>query len=384
MRVHFLDSDVRLALMIALALGAGLAFLASRFTSSRPAIVPTALVAWLAAVVLAGDQVIAWVVQTSAPATSDFNEYHWVLLSPWQRLGLVLGGGCAVLVVLLAWRSSRRIASPWRRAALIGLRIAAVGGALLLFLQPAIELRQVAREPNRIAILVDESRSMSLREKPDGPRRIERARDIIARSADTFASWRASHHIDVFGFADTLTPSSLELVGRQEPTGTATMIRQALEQVRAYYDADELAGIVLISDGIATGGFGHDAAEGPINDFLEALDTRVHTVWAGRQGLGDVAISRVLVDEFAFVRTVVRVEVEVRATGYEARRIPMTLSSQGKPMRQKWLDIGPGDTEAKVVFELSPPQVGKYVYEVSTPVSDDEAVAENNRRSFYG
>jgi uncharacterized membrane protein len=90
----------------------------------------------------------------------------------------------------------------------------------------------------------------------------------------------------------------------------------------------------------------------------------------------------VLADEFAFVRTVVRIEAVVRSTGYEARRIPVTLSSEGRPVRQQWVEIGPGPTETKVVFELSPPRVGKYVYEVSTPVADDEAVATNNRRGF--
>ena len=223
------------------------------------------------------------------------------------------------------------------------------------------------------------------REQPQ--HRIPRA---FLASASTFERWNKKHHVDVFSFAETLTPSSVESVSLREPTGPSTLIRQALEQVRSYYDAGDLAGIVLISDGIATGGFAreggrdgeNDLSRGSSGDFLEALDTRVHTVWAGRPGLGDVAVARVLVDEFAFVRTVVRIEVEVRATGYEARRIPITLSSEGQPLREKWVTVGPGDTEESVVFELSPPRVGKFVYEVSTPVADDEAVAENNRRAF--
>ena len=35
-----------------------------------------------------------------------------------------------------------------------------------------------------------------------------------------------------------------------------------------------------------------------------------------------------------------------------------------------------------MAFEVTPPRVGRYVYEISTPVADDEAVATNNARSF--
>ena len=39
---------------------------------------------------------------------------------------------------------------------MIGLRGGAAVGALVVFLEPAVELRQVAREPNRIAVLIDD------------------------------------------------------------------------------------------------------------------------------------------------------------------------------------------------------------------------------------
>src|SRR5690606_34665759 len=101
-----------------------------------------------------------------------------------------------------------------------------------------------------------------------------------------------------------------------------------------------------------------------------------------RKGLRDVALARVLADEFAFVRTVIKVEAVIRATGYERKRIPVTLSSDGVAVRQKWVTIGPGETRTRVVFEFTPQRVGKYVYEISTPVEKDEAVATNNSRSF--
>lgn len=381
MTVSILDSNERWGLLAAALVVAAAAYALHR--RRRPgAVVPLIVVAAIIVDVLISERLVAFLIQGLSNKSSDFNEFRWVILAPWGRLGLALGAAVAVAVVILGWLSSRRLTSPWRRAALIGLRAAAASMALVLFLQPAVELRQVAREPNRVAVVVDDSRSMSLRDEPGGPSRLERVRALLERSRGTLERWQASHHIDFFEFAETLGPSTFESVATGEPHGQETLVRQALERVRARYDGRELAGVVLISDGVATGGFADEAGEGVITDFLRSLDTRVHTVWAGRPGLKDVAVARILADEFAFVRTVVRIEAMIRSTGYDKRRIPVTLSSDGKELRYKWIEVGPGDTQSKVVFEISPPRVGKYVYEISTPVAQDEAVSTNNRRSF--
>jgi len=62
--------------------------------------------------------------------------------------------------------------------------------------------------------------------------------------------------------------------------------------------------------------------------------------------------------------------------------VPVTLSTDGQPLRQKEVDLPAGNGEATVTFEVTPPRVGRYVYEISVPVADGEAVTENNARSF--
>jgi uncharacterized membrane protein len=382
MTVDLFSGGERLVLIVA-ALLAGLTALLLRWRRARPGLVVVAVAfAALAAILLGVERVIAWLVDASAPDSADFNEHRWVLLAPWGRAGIALGAVCAAAVLVLAWLSSARVASPWRRAALIGLRAGAAACALVLFLEPAIELRQVAREPNRVAVLIDDSLSMSLSDQSGGPTRAQRARSIVDQSAETFRRWRGDHHVDFYTFSDALVPGVEEAVGTAAPAGKATLIRQALEQVRARYQGADLAGVVLISDGIGTGDFAEGAGSGAGRDFLKSLETRVHTAWAARPGLKDVAIARILADEFAFARTVVEVEVVIRTTGYQARRIPVTLSSDGKPLRRKMVDLPAGAQEVRVEFEFTPAKVGKYVYEIATPVASDEAVAENNARSF--
>jgi uncharacterized membrane protein len=330
---------------------------------------------------LAGEGLIALAVRLAASGATEFNEYRWVFLSPYGRYGLYLGLGAVGAITVLAWRASRGL-SPIRRAFLIGLRGAAAITAMVLFLEPAVELRQVAREPNRIAVLVDSSRSMALAETAQGPTRIERVRRLLAASQGTLAAWERDHRIDFYTFAETVAPTTPQALAGELARGKATQIRKALEYVRGRYEGRDLAGIVLISDGAATGAFDEDAGDGAIRDFLRSLETRVHTVWAARDGLKDLAVARVMADEFAFVRTVVRIDAVIRTTGLAERTIPVTLSTDGQPLRQKLVELPAGDHEVTVTFEVTPPRVGRYVYEIGVPVVPGEAVTTNNTRSF--
>ncbi len=330
---------------------------------------------------LIAEGLITLTVRLAAPNATNFNEYRWVLLAPWGRLGLALGVSAVAIVAVLAWRASRG-ARGWRRSAMVGLRVGAAASALVVFLEPAVELRQVAREPNRIAVLVDDSASMALSEDADGPTRLDRARELLSSSSKTIDAWERDHEIDYYTFAETLVPTTLRGLDKATPHGKATMLRKALDQVRARYEGHDLAGVVLISDGASTGSLSEDAGEGAVSDFLKSLDTRVHTVFATHPGLKDVAVADVLADEFAFVRTVVRIDAVIRTTGLPARRVPVTLSTDGQPLRQKMVDLPAGDHEVTVTFEVTPPRVGRYVYEVSVPVAKREAVKTNNARSF--
>jgi uncharacterized membrane protein len=374
MGIELLDTRLRIALVAAaIALGIAAVLAVRRRRPGVGAALGTG--ALLAGAALLAEVLIAATVRLAASGRADFNEFRWVLLSPWGRIGFGLGAATVVAIGVLAWRSTRGI-TTWRRALILGLRGGAAMTALFLFLEPAIELRQVAREPNRIAVLVDDSASMNLAETKTGPRRIDRARALLAASTEALEAWTRDHRVDVYTFSDTVAATTLETLPA-EAAGKGTLLRKALEYIRGRYDGRDLAGVIVISDGAATGGLEEDA-----EDFLRGMDTRVHTVWAARPGLRDLAVKSVLADEFAFVRTVVRVDAVIQSTGLSARKIPVTLSTDGQPLRQKIVDLPAGDHEVRVTFEVTPPRVGRYVYEVAVPQIEDESVTSNNARAF--
>lgn len=384
MEIALLTQNARL-ILVAVALVAGLVAVALRWRARRREgwAVVFGTIGITAALALVVERIVAFSVRFAAPPGVSFNEWRWVLLSPWGRPAMAMGVGAAVLTVVLAVTGTARERRPWRRALLCALRAGAAATALVLFLEPALELRHVTREPNHIAVVIDDSRSMELAEQRGGPSRAARAAELVAASAPTFERWRQTHHVDFYTFSDTLLPTAEEaLRGAVPPRADATLMRKALEDVRARYDGEDLAGVVLISDGISTGRFQDGAEDGADADFLEGLGVHVHAAWAGRDGLRDFAIAQVNYDEFAFVRTVVKVEVVVRGTGFPERVLPVVLSRDGAPVRQAQVRVGGATAEARVTFEFTPERVGKYVYEVAVPVDDEEALRANNSRAF--
>jgi hypothetical protein len=316
----------------------------------------------------------------------NFDEQHLVFLSPWGRAASIAAVTTALVIIALAWRALRHEPLRGRRWILLSLRAGAVLSALVMFFQPAIRQENVTRLPNHLAVLVDQSESMRLSEQPTQPSRGTRARSWIEKEAPRLDELRKTHLVDFYSFGERLAPTTLDALS-PTPRAEATRLREALAQLRARYDGRDLAGVIVVSDGIDNGKLSGEALGPDSIDFLKSLDAPVHAAWVGRPGLHDVAIAGVGADDFAFVRTALQIEATLRVNGaaeahWEGKRLPVTLRRDGVPIKTVDVEIEPDITDYRVTFAFTPERVGKYVYEISTPVLDGEAIAENNARAF--
>src|SRR5688572_22163089 len=123
MTIELLDDRLRYGLAIAAVVLFGLGALGSRL--GRRSAASALLVAAVGCVgVLAAEGLVALTVRLAAPRSADFNEFRWVFLAPWGRVGVWLGIGAVALIGALGWWSTRTLGS-WRRAAIVGLRTGA-------------------------------------------------------------------------------------------------------------------------------------------------------------------------------------------------------------------------------------------------------------------
>src|SRR6187549_464871 len=148
------------------------------------------------------------------------------------RLGVALlfvAAGLAIALSALSLAEERR----GRGVVLLGLRVMGILACLVTALQPTVELRQVTRLPNRVALLVDGSRSMEVRPPDGGPSRAERAAKLIEDAAPRLAAWQqAGHEVDIYTFGENVSPATVASL-REPPSADATRIGEALADVRA-------------------------------------------------------------------------------------------------------------------------------------------------------
>ncbi len=328
----------------------------------------------------------------------DWNEWKLALMAPRSLSGRVVALAIVVVVLGLAFRALRG-EQPRRRLLLLSLRAIGILATLFLFFQPTIRLRNVSRMPNHIAVVVDASESMRLAEEGGGETRAGRAAAHLRGETTTLQKWRTDHKVEFFTFGDRLQSSTWDSITHPDVNSLradSTRIREALSAVRQRFEGRDLAGVVLFSDGLDNGRLsagqsepkpGQLSLDADTQEFLRALDVPVHTVAVGKPGLRDIALTRVLADQFAFARTSVEVEARLqvfgaKAAGWGGRHLPVTLRRDGVPILTVDIEVQPEQREYRVIFPFTPDRVGKFLYDISVPVQPGEAISENNRRAF--
>jgi len=312
-----------------------------------------------------------------------YNAWKLVSLSPLPPWALA--AVCAAVLVgigLAAWGVLRE-PNRARRALLWALRLAAGFAVLFFVLEPGIRNLQVARVKNRLALLVDRSASMNFPVAPGGKSRIAAVSETLKKSAPELAALQERFNVEVYGFDPELTPTNADQLAQEPPRAGRTDLLAALRALKGGEGegSKKLSGVLLFSDGndntqLAHGVVGQARAE------LSDLDLPVSTFGVGEGALKDLAIQQVKVDDFAFVRNSITVEVEVEGRGFAGQEIPVVLRREAQVVASKNVTLKQDGKPEAVSFQFTPDQTGRFVYTVSVPVFPEEAVAENNSRSF--
>ena len=289
----------------------------------------------------------------------------------------------AAASVWLAWRSLRGELRLARRAGLTALRAVTALLALFLLVEPAVQLLQTVRVRHRFAVLADASRSMRFPLEGGGPSRAEALSAYLAEHRDELQ--RLSERVDLewSTFAGEVTPTDAAAVLKGiTPRGGKTDLLGALRAVTAAGSSSRrLAGVLLLSDGADNGALAGGLSAAARAE-LQAMKVPVNVVAVGRDAPRDLAVERVAVDDFAFVRNTLTVEVTLKAHGFGAEAFTLVLRREGAVVAQAPVKLVPGQERVVVPLSFAPDATGTFVFTVAAPVLPGEAVIENNQRSF--
>ena len=316
---------------------------------------------------------------------AQFNDWRFTALSPLPGWALALCAALALASVALAGWGLRREQRASRRAVLLALRALSAALALALVLEPGLELLATSKVRARVALLVDTSRSMKLPASPGGPSRAEEAARPFANAAELSALAKR-FQLDAFTFDSQSRPTTELALGdvagaAARSTGARTDLLAAIAGAASGGGGRPLAGIVVATDGADNvdlrGGLNPEA-----RDALKKLGAPVLPLSVGTGALKDLAVEDVRVDDFAFVRNNLDLEVTVAARGFPTTQVPLTLKREGRLVAQATVTVGGGVPSAKAKLSFVPDETGKFAFTVSAPVYEGEAVAENNQKSF--
>jgi uncharacterized membrane protein len=320
--------------------------------------------------------------------SQTYNAWRLISLSPLPRWALALT--LATIAAAWLWTAARvRRERRWlRRTVLLVIRALSALVLAGLLLEPGILKMQTARIKSRFLILLDHSRSMGLPAGSGGtgtpnPTRAEAAARWAKENGPSLADLARRFQLEVSSFAEETEPLDLDRLAVSQPaSGKRTDILGALQGAArgAGTETRALAGVLVISDGADNLQLarGVQAAE---TEQLEALHAPVNTLAVGAPGVKDLAVSALQVDDFAFVRNPMALEVTLRNQGFAGERVPVTLMRGNQVAASQTATLeSSGVTKVRLTF--TPDQTGEFVYTVSVPVLTGEAVADNNQRAF--
>ena len=240
-------------------------------------------------------------------------------------------------------------------------------------LRPSLSISSLIEQRGYVAVLVDDSRSMSV--KDDGARsRADAARAWITENAEVRRALEARFRVRYYRFAENAeiaTPDSL----RQ--TGGTTDIGGALTHVAQDMAGLPLAGVLVISDGA-------DNSQRDLTESLLPLRAAGVPVFAAAVGSEavqrDVQVSRVSLPTSVMKDATVLADVELRYAGYGGARVRVEVEDAGRLLAREEVELPRGSDYTNVKLSFTAGEGGARQLRVRVAPAEGEKLTQNNER----
>ena len=281
--------------------------------------------------------------------------------------------GVAAAVAAAAWTAWRAYARPpadlsgAQRAGLSALRLCALLVVLLLLLRPLGE-EPAAAGSGVVAVLVDHSRSMAIPDA-DGRTRIDVARELVRDGL--LPALGAAFDVELLAFGAGLSEARVDALAATAPRSD---LADALDAVSARFGERAAAGVLVVSDGAATGG--RDAAEAAAR-----APAPVYTLGVGGARPGpDREVTALEAGRPIGTGSAVDLTATVVSHGLGDAAFAVRLTANGRPAAVRRVRPAGGGAPVVATFRVAPDAARATLYTVDVPVDGAEIEPGNNRR----
>jgi hypothetical protein len=298
-------------------------------------------------------------------------ELHPAVPAGWFAAGLA----AAVLLLAGLYRYERAAVAAGRGRILLGLRLGALLVVAWILLAPVwsrLAERAITRE---VVVILDDSASMHLVDEGESRSRAEIAAAALAESRLAARLGERLRVRTVRAARGILADGATAGEGWDQGTDLAG----ALEAVLAEVAPDELAGVVLASDG-------RHNRPGRVEDVARRfgiLDAPVGIVATGSAvPPRDLAVTAVRAPDTIFLGDRVPVAVEVKADGFRGTKAWVRLFRDGVEVAGHELEVPQDLHREEIRFRDQPDSGGTVAYRVEIEARAGERFAANNQWNF--
>ncbi|MFO1498672.1 MAG: glutamine amidotransferase [Verrucomicrobiota bacterium] len=295
-------------------------------------------------------------------------DYTYLPATRW----LIAAGLTAAALIVTSYLSGKGRASWPMRLILSLVRCLTVAGIAFCLLDPEW-IEAIKHQPkSRVAVLLDTSRSMSIKDLPQ--QRLAAAKAWLEHDLKPVVPGNVG--VQYQAFSDALTPLA-NVASAQIVTNGGTGLADALENLLSLPNDDPLASVLLCSDGIENRRRDVDS----IARLYRRKGIPIHTLTVGTTNdQRDVIVENVQVRRAVPNQAPTKVNVHLRAPGYSKETVPIQIFHDDELVAAK--DVVLTGAAQNVELDFTPRQKGFQVYEIRVPAQRDEWLATNNRRLF--
>ncbi len=298
-----------------------------------------------------------------------FHKGQFVFLTPWPLwlLPIAILAGAA----LLFWhvRRNHGMLSGMRPIAIWGLEACMVALILFLLWHPALSIATLKPQQNVVAVLVDDSRSMSLSDASGT--RLAAAKSVL--DSGLLKNLGDKFQVRLYKFGKE--PERIQKTDQVSAAAPASRIGETLERVLAESSSLPLGAIVLLSDGA-------DNSGGIDLQTIAAIRRQripVHTIGFGRERPErDVEVTDAVVAARALPQSKLTAAVSLVSYGLSGTKAKLSVRDNGKVLASQEVTLkGDGQTQSETIV-FNGGDAGPKSLEIGVePVGGEDNTANN-------
>lgn len=282
-------------------------------------------------------------------------------------LGLLIGGPAVMTYAGVRGKSTRR-----DRWVLSALRVASLIVLVVCLFRPMLLLSDAIPQRNFVAVILDDSKSMTIADKGTTARGTF---PIAAFAAESTLVKELRKKFQVRFFRMNASAERIESTKGLTFAAQQTHLGDAVERVRQELESVPVSGMVLVTDGA-------DNSRAPVGDQLLSLRARsipVFTIGVGEEKFSkDIEIRRVEAPHSVMRGSAVTADILLRQRGYANRQLPLVVEDDGRIVAADTITM-PADGEiAPLRISVFLNRAGARALTFRIPLQAGEQVTQNN------